>query len=253
MNCPLCKLVFENDTKTKFHYSDEKIIKGDSCMLYVDSREPWDNVKKWFEKQGFDIELKRTTLEIGDYLISTPNIEISIERKEVGDYINSLQTGRLNNQLFQLSTNYEISFLMIHGSLTNALFERNVNRDSIISSIVGSCFKISSSGRCGVIQTLFFETPYDVAAAIYYLHEKAEKGDYFRLPKPFGNKIDSKTCMATLLCCIPGVGEERAKLLAEKFPTLKSLVNAKIIDFMEVEGIGKITAQKIYNFIHGEQ
>lgn len=50
----------------------------------------------------------------------------------------------------------------------------------------------------------------------------------------------------------PGLGFERAKLLAKEFPTWLALTKAKERDFMRVSGIGPGLARMLYNKLRGE-
>jgi len=218
-------------------------------MIYIDSHEP-ENVEFYFTSQFKDIQLKRKTLEVGDYLVSVNDYKIAIERKDSSDYVSSLETGRLHNQLYQLSTNYEISFLIVVGSITEALLHSNLKKEAFLSSLVGASLKRSPSGKRGQIITLMVETMHDFAGCIYFIHKKLEKGDFDRRPVPFGSKSDIDSCLVTLYSCFPMVSVERAKRLAKRFPSLKAIVNASVNDIMEVEGIGKKTAEKIYEFIN---
>ena len=218
-------------------------------MIYVDSNEP-KNVEFYFTSQFKDVELVRKPLEVGDYLVSVNGYEIAVERKDASDYVNSLEDGRLHNQLYQLSTNYEISFLIIIGSVTEALIHSNLRREAFLSSLIGASLKRSPSGKSGQIITLMVETMSDFAGCVYYIHKKLEKGDFDRRPVPFGKKSDVDACLVTLYSCFPMVSIERAKRLTKRFPSLKAICNATVADLMEVEGIGKKTAEKIYEFIN---
>ena len=51
---------------------------------------------------------------------------------------------------------------------------------------------------------------------------------------------------------INGVGERTAKDLAKKFTTLNDLLNATVSELVEIDEIGLITAENIYNFLHDQ-
>jgi len=218
-------------------------------MIYIDSHEP-ENVEHYFLSQFKDIELQRRHLEVGDYLVSVNDFEIAVERKEASDYVSSLESGRLQNQLYQLSTNYDISYLIVVGSVTEALIHSNLRREAFLSSLVGASLKRSPSGKQGQIITLMVETMSDFAGCVYFIHKKLEKGDFDRRPVSFGSKSDVDSCLVTLYSCFPMVSVERAKRLAKRFPSLRAICNASVREIMEVEGIGKKTAEKIYEFIN---
>jgi ERCC4-type nuclease len=217
-------------------------------VIYINTDEP-KSVELYF-REFQDVQLQRKKLDVGDYLVKVGDYEVAVERKEASDYVSSIEDGRLFNQLYQLSTNYELSFLIVVGSITEALIHSNLNRRAFLSSLVGSCMKRSPAGKRGQIITLTVETMHDFAGCVYYIHKKLEKGDFDRRPKPVGSKSDHYACLVTLYSCFPYVSEERAKRLAKRFPSLMAIVNASVEDLMQVEGIGKKIATEIYNFIH---
>jgi len=218
-------------------------------MIYIDTREP-KNVESYFLNQFPDVELQRKPLEVGDYLVSVGDYEVVVERKDASDYVTSLEGGRLQNQLYQMSTNYDLSFLIVVGSITEALLHSNLTRNAFLSSLVGSAMKRSPTGKRGQVITLTVETMHDFAGCVYFIHKKLEKGDFDRRPVPFGSKSDIDACLVTLYSCFPMVSIERAKRLAKRFPSLKAIVNATVEDLMQVEGIGRKTAERIYEFIN---
>lgn len=218
-------------------------------MILVDTREMNSVVPKQLEK--FNVPLKYQTMEIGDYIVTNGRVKICVERKDVGDYVGSLISGRLHNQLYYMSHNYPYSILIVEGYIAEVLLHRKVKRQDYVSSLVGSLLKRSPDGCRGVINLVMLDTPFDTALFLKYLHDKVMNEKYERLPVPtyLGKKMD--TALIGMYACIPGVGIERAKILAQHFTSLKSLLNASLSDFINIKGIGERLARKIYNFIHG--
>jgi DNA excision repair protein ERCC-4 len=222
-------------------------------VVLIDSKEPKE-AENWFKEQGLQLLLKRVSLETGDYLLrvsSSPIKEIAVERKTVSDYVNSIKDGRLFNQLYRLSRDFEISYLIVVGNVVHELLNTDFPLEAFYSSLVGSSLKRSSDGKQGQVITLTVPTNYEFAMCVYYLHKKLEEGDLIRRPRPVGGKSNFKSCLITLYSCIPGVSEKLAVRLAERFPSLESLVRATKDDIMSVKGIGEDKARRIYSFIHG--
>lgn len=84
------------------------------------------------------------------------------------------------------------------------------------------------------------------------------------LPEGYGIKLASKLldeiikakerpfeCVLFALC-IDSVGRNTAKLLANQFKSAENMLDASIQDFVDIDGIGEITAKKIYEGIHFE-
>lgn len=217
-------------------------------VVYIDVHEPKE-VERYFI-QFKDIEIRRQHLDVGDYLVVANGMEVPVERKDASDYVSSLESGRLHNQLYQMSTDYDLSYLIIVGSITEALLHSNINRNAYLSSLVGCSLKRSPTGKRGQIVTLMVETMSDFAGCVYFIHKKLESGDLDRRPVAVGSKSDIDSCLVTLYSCFPSVSVERAKKLAEHFPSLRAICNASVEDLMKVEGIGRKTAEKIYKFIN---
>lgn len=228
-------------------------------MIYIDSREPsseehnLNNAERWFTAQGLnDVELKRKALKIGDFLISTNGVEIPIERKKGGDFTGSLVDGRLNNQLYNMSKHYPISYLIFVGNVSVALEESQVSRKAFLGALTKASLR-KSDGLGGQIVTITVENDWDLALCVYYLYKSCKKGDFNRYPSRIGSKSDFNACLLTLYSCFPALGTEKAKNLVNEFPTLNSLLRASIDDISRTKGIGKETATKIYNFLHSQK
>ena len=219
-------------------------------MIVIDTREP-PHIESYFKAQGFtDVKLIRKTLDVGDYLIQANNHELVVERKTAGDFVASLENGRLHYQLYSLSKNYSLSYLIVVGTISQGLEESQLNRRAFLSALVGASLKRAPDGCRGQVVTLTVETDFDFVACVYFLHKKLEKGDFDRLPPIRGKKSDYQTCLVTLYSTLPGIGFEKAKRLAEYFPSLESLMKASVSEIASIEGIGLQTAKKIWEFLH---
>jgi DNA excision repair protein ERCC-4 len=49
---------------------------------------------------------------------------------------------------------------------------------------------------------------------------------------------------------LPGIGRKRAKLLIDRFETIKAVINASEDKLISIGGIGKITANEIINMVN---
>ena len=61
-----------------------------------------------------------------------------------------------------------------------------------------------------------------------------------------------KSAVSTTLTRIDGIGEARAKELLRKFRTVKAISEANIEELLEVKGMTKTAAEKVYAAFHGE-
>lgn len=210
-------------------------------MIVVDNREKRSIIPGRLEKFGLEIQF--ADLPVGDYLIDGT---LCVERKEINDYISSLTSGHLHNQLFNLSTNFDLSYLIVEGIISEVLMYRKIKREAYLSSLAGASLKRSPKGKQGIVQIINLETAFDTALFLKSLQEKLEDKQP-RLPKLSRVKWGKSDQLVFIISSLPGIGELRAKKLLEHFGNLRSLVNANVDEIAEVRGIGTKTAREIHN------
>jgi ERCC4-type nuclease len=208
-------------------------------MMQIDYREEKSKIPKLLEQLKVPYQLAK--LEVGDYAIA----DVLVERKQINDYLSSLITGHLSQQLYELSYNAELSYLIVEGSVSGALITQKIKREVYLSSLVGSSFKRAPDGKQGQIITVNLETPYDTAFFLKFLYEKV-KNDEPRLPTLKKANFSNKDRAIYILSSFPGIGEKRAKALLDKFGTIKNVINANIEDLIQVEGFGKKRASDLF-------
>ena len=199
-------------------------------MIIIDYREQQSSVHTLLEK--LEVPYHFSTLDVGDYLIG----DILVERKEVNDYVQSLTSGHLARQLYEMSTNYELSYLVVEGFISEVLQNRNISRSAYISSLVGSSLKRSSVGKSGVIVTVSVETDFDTALFLCYLYKKVSSKDFVRLPKIEKKSIGDKDMLEYILSSFPRIGSVYAKRLLEKFGTLRGVITADVSELKKILG-----------------
>lgn len=88
--------------------------------IIVDSREGRSELLQSLKKMGCDIEI--LPLDVADYVLSS---SVAIEVKaSISDFCNSLQDGRLFDELYRLKDAYESPLLLINGIMSYD-FQRN--------------------------------------------------------------------------------------------------------------------------------
>ena len=216
-----------------------------------DYREPSeirDIVRNAVEDYGGEFIIGK--LFSGDFLVDGNNGKIVVERKTVSDYLQCLQTGRLSNQLYNMSANFDISYLVTVGYFSLAMEHTQIKRSSYISSLVRSSLKRTPDGKSGIIHTLNLETTYDFSLFISMLGTFLDDSSILRIPQLVYSENDKLTLKAAVFTAIPGVSEERGKRIIKHFKSLKRVFGASIADLEEVHGIGETTATSVYNFLH---
>lgn len=212
--------------------------------MIIDNREKRSIIPQKLTELGVEIEY--ATLPIGDYLI---NNTICVERKEINDYVGSLTSGHLHTQLYQMSTNFDCSYLIVEGIISEVLMYRKIKRSAYISSLVGASLKRSPDGRQGVVQLINLETPFDTVLFLKSLEEKSINNEP-RLPKLSRVNWGTKDRILYLISSITGIGEKKAMNILNYFGTVKNFVNASVDDLMKVEGIGQKIAENIFKLLN---
>lgn len=220
-------------------------------VIIIDTRESRSLVPSELQKLG--IECKYETLEVADYLIG----EVAIERKTILDYVNSLKSGHLSTQLYNMSTEYPISALVIEYYIPEEekiqSNEQDINqligihRHSHLSSLAGGFIKRSPDGKSGVISYFSFDTPYDTALFLKYCHDKVESGEP-RLPKITNKGISSDDRLISILTGFPYIGEVNASKLLKRFGTISSVSCADLKSLKEV--LGEKRAESVFAWFH---
>ncbi len=244
--------------------------------VVMDDREPdhvRDVVQAAIEEEArsasFKASFEARRLDVGDYLIN----DLCIERKTVSDFISSIHDGRMENQLYQMSANYDVSFVMIapdikergglRGTLKKKAFtdaavrgspddngmRRFVAYTSFLSSTIASgLLKRSPVGRQGMVVVL----PLDDHGMFLDVMRKLAR--YVAIPgvrtPRFVKKVSTLTMTEVMLSSIPGVGEHRARLIASEFPTIKMIADLDSPSpLTRVKGIGRKTAMTVWKAI----
>lgn len=219
-------------------------------MIVCDVNENRSIVPKQLEKMG--VEIKWESMPVGDYRIDDL---VVFERKEADDFISSMIEGRLNNQLYNMSTNYPHSAIIIEGSITEALMYRKLQRSQAIAAMAGAFIERSPDKEQGVVSMIGLETPFDTALFLMYCHKRAQEEDgLIRLPKLNPVKWKPEKRALPILASFPFVGKKRAEAILShpKLNSIKKIVNANRLTLMQVNGIGPKIADKIIETIQKE-
>jgi len=212
--------------------------------IYIDTREKSD-LPKFIRKLG--CEVQEQTLTVGDYLIG----DVCIEHKSIGDYANSLMSGHLHKQLYQMSYNFDLSYLLITGIYSPELYTRKIRTEVFLSSLVGSSYKRAADGKMGQVITIQTDNEWDSAQVLRFLAQKVEKGEP-RLPTMERHNFSKTDWQLRMVSSLPNVGEKLGKLMFAEFGTLQSIANASKEELMNVKGISTKKANVIYEVFHTE-
>ena len=212
-------------------------------LIFVDSREK-NQIKDFLSDDGIDTKIE--ALPVGDYLVGN----ICVEYKSIQDYIQSLHSGHLHKQLYQMSYNFELSYLMIGGLYGYEIGKTGSKKASFISSICGSSFKRADDGKMGQVVTVQFEQEYDCAMFLKFLFKKVEDGDDIRKPTMERHKYSKADWQLNVLCGLPNIGPKLGKVLLKNFGNIRAITNAEVTELVTVPGISETKAVEIFNFFN---
>jgi len=164
-----------------------------------------------------DIELIIQQLKIGDYLIANT----IIERKTVSDFISSMISKRIIEQLKQMKQ-YKTQLFILEGDLNDSDFNQNAIRGFILSII--------NNYQIPIIFTKDYKdtSEYLIVFAKQQLKPKTEISLHSRIPKTIQEQKQY------ILEAFPNIGPITAKKLLKEFKTINKVINASDKELKEI-------------------
>ena len=185
------------------------------------------------------INLEFGTLKTGDFLV---NDLLLIERKTFPDLVASIKDGRIFQQASRLTSAAE-HFLIILEGTSDDIKSARMKRDAIQGALI--C--ISLKFRIPILRSISPVETCKLMVSAYQQLAKCENGRRYLPYRPALYKKDNKfKRQIFMLQGLPGVGPAKAKMLLDKFGSLKAIFSASISELKEADGVGKHTAAQIY-------
>ena len=222
----------DNDKKVKVldRPKDEKLP-----LVYADSREGNSNVIRYLSQMEMDVKIQ--SMAVGDYQVSD---EVAIERKTAKDFVDSMIDKRLFKQARELSEEFKRPLLILEG---DDLYSGMVNPNAIRGTIASIALDFGIS----IIPT---RDAQDTAAMIKRIAIREQSGEKTNIQIRTDKKpVSLWEQQLFIIESLPNIGPVNAKNLLEYFGSVSKVINASENELMEVEGIGKITAQNIRKVI----
>ena len=216
----------------------------------IDSRETnrIQSASKYYEEQGLTVNVEE--LPIGDYIFTDGKEEVVFEFKLISDFVSSIQSNRVFNQSINMTENYDYSFVIIHGDLATRSKCLAMSRNFQPITVYQYLGAIASLNR--YVTVLQCYSPY-LNESYYTMMTQARKCLQQKpIVKKFPRK-DKNAAFNYLTYCIYGINYKKAQLIVDTY-NLESLNDLMTLDLemlTEIEGIGKNTASKILEAIHG--
>lgn len=193
--------------------------------LFYDHREEKSSVPDLLREM--DLEIESANLSEGDYVIGE---RVCVERKSAADFVSSLKSGRLWDQIGRMLERYEVVAVIVEG---NPRFPE--------ASLEGAMAGVVRRGASLVRVTDREET----ASFIRRIAVQEKKPRRAKRPHSQRRWRGPDEVSEDLLAAIPGVSVSRAEDLLGHFGTLQNVALADEKALQEVPGIGKKTAAEI--------
>ena len=203
-----------------------------TIKITVDSREPQHIVALLLEMGA---EVERKTITPADYVLSS---ECAVERKTAGDFISSLFSGRLFEQVSSLKGAYDKPVLILEGDIENQLKRRRNPR-----AFWGAMMSLQIDMGMAVISTPSFMHTVD---ALYTLAKRLQKKKTDKITIQHKPRLMSdEDWQIYIVSSLPMIGDELAARLLKQFKTVRKIFQSKNKELEKVEGIGKIKAKRV--------
>lgn len=205
-----------------------------------------------------------TNLPAGDYLVASDSTAVVVERKTVPDFLSSVRSNRLWDQLLRMMKaetilGYEVKrrILLLHGSFENYLLRADAgNHDALQkhwAQLMGAYMEIVF-----VYNTPIVHAESDVACRAFMriLVQRERRGANDKFPdarwyrKPARADLPVKDRKKYILSALPHVGNQLAGNLIAHFETISRVACASVDELQVVPKIGKKKAELIFNLFH---
>ncbi|MDD5193934.1 MAG: ERCC4 domain-containing protein [Candidatus Nanoarchaeia archaeon] len=175
-------------------------------------------------KNNKDIELIVKPLKIADYLIG----KTAIERKTTNDFISSMLSKRLIEQLYHMNR-YKDKILIIEGKIED-LYPKKEQSKLNPNAIRGFILSIMNNHDTKIIFTIDYKdtSDYLITLTKQQLKSKTEISLHSRIPRTL------KEQKRYILESFPNIGPKKAEKLLKKFPNLLSIFNADEEELREI-------------------
>ncbi len=225
--------VADLDIEDARHLALQVMSEQMSQMRRVDHREHW-LMRQYMADLGFEV----VHLNTGEGDMASERV--SVERKE-DDLLPSLFDQRRLRQLTAMREEAEFSFLVVTKSWDDVKKDA-AKKGMSTRTLIGYIASLSAVGY----PPLFIDDRFDAALLIDRIVEKIED-DTPRVFVPRPKKADPAEYRNALIESLPGVGLKTRRALVKRFGSIASLSNASIDELMEIDGIGKKTAERIHS------
>lgn len=206
--------------------------------IIIDSREARSKVAKLLRDRA---DVLVDFMEFGDYLVHGKYL---VERKTVLNFVGSIKTREIWEQLRGIASTDKTPLLLVEGSL--ATMEKFTYFSP--TAVLGAISAIMFDWRIPVVFTPNAEwsARFLVTLGKRVIEEGKEKITPVDF-KPRAETLQEK--QRRVIEALPSVGPSRAIALLRKFGSVRNIINADVHELMTVEGVGEKTAREIHEVV----
>ena len=198
-------------------------------MIVVDQREPPD-IPARLRELGADVEVRQ--ISPGDYVVG----EVAVERKTVSDFLSSIITKRIFDQMLRLRDAYPVPVILVEGDLAEISEQKNPR------AFWGALLAFTLREH---VTMLFTPDQEQTCQLLATLHKRAgAKADEYGIRyKPKLLTLEER--QRFLVQGLPSVGETLSENLLSHFGTPRQVFAASERALTDVPKIGKAKAAEI--------
>jgi len=227
-------------------------------MLVIDSRErAGSKLVELVEYHAkyLSIEMEKKWIEVGDYVFD----DMCFEAKSTVDFLGSLMNKRMWNQIDNMDRHYKHNFVIIYGSLNEAV-------ESVISN---SKSKMPHGTRAVMLKNKFLggisRIALDTDTKPLWVESEKEAAlliTAFCKVKPLNReairpevikRVTTEDLRIDVLSTIKGVSVKKAKMLLKQFGSIQEIGLHTVQDLTKLDGIGEKTASRILDVLFSEK
>ncbi len=225
--------------------------------LLIDSRETSELTKAVMAKaEELSINYSKEWLEIGDYTFN----DVCFEAKSSFDFLQSVVNKRLWNQMDNMDRAFTNNIVIVYGSQAEAVVNfisysktnlPKANQARLLKNkFYGAIGKIILDTDCSVIWVKDEKEAAQIICVVCKM-QPIDRDIYKpRLIKQ--RKISTSDLRIDVLTTIKGLSEKKAKLLIKKCGSLMEIGELTVKELTEIDGVGKILAERIYGVFNSE-
>ncbi|MFH1451557.1 MAG: ERCC4 domain-containing protein [archaeon] len=217
---------------------EKNICPNPKVSIIVDTREKQSMVAAELVNQGAKISFEK--LEVGDYIVGG----CVIERKEFGDFVNSMISKRLASQLLDLCK-CKCKFLILEGFGYN-YSKFNVHENAIRGMILSVAVDFG-------VPMIYSQDSEDTARHLILLAKKFEKGKSDFSLRMSRSSLSLNERKQFVLEGFPGIGPSLAKRLLEKFDSLEKIFLASEEELLEIEKFDLAKVKKFKEILNNHK